>query len=141
MGWVGRVSGASEAGAVASPRYTRARHLLSAAPTGVRATDFLGNIFMSNTTDVELAVMDCDKSVTVELRHDDKLSETDGVLVQAAVLYTSVRGERRLRVLNLALACSSQMTDLFRNCELDTIINTLAKQGERRTDGSNATRW
>lgn len=37
---------------------------------------------MSNTTDVELAGLDCDKTVTVEFRHDDKLSEETGALMQ-----------------------------------------------------------
>lgn len=29
--------------------------------TGVRPTDFYGHLFMSNSTDVELAAIDCDK--------------------------------------------------------------------------------
>lgn len=37
---------------------------------------------MSNTTDVELAGLDCDKTVTVEFKHDDKLSEESGALIQ-----------------------------------------------------------
>lgn len=37
---------------------------------------------MSNTTDVELAGLDCDKAVTVEFKHDDKLSEETGALMQ-----------------------------------------------------------
>ena len=44
--------------------------------------DFLGNFYMSNTTDVELATVDCDKSITVEIKHDDKLSEGEGATVQ-----------------------------------------------------------
>lgn len=37
---------------------------------------------MSNTTDVELAGLDCDKTITVEFRHDDKLCEDTGALLQ-----------------------------------------------------------
>ena len=37
-------------------------------------------------------------------------------------------GQRRLRIHNLALNTCLQMADLYRNCELDTIINFLAKQ-------------
>lgn len=37
---------------------------------------------MSNTTDVELASVDCDKAVTLEIKHDDKLSEADGAYLQ-----------------------------------------------------------
>ncbi|XP_053732398.1 protein transport protein Sec24C isoform X1 [Synchiropus splendidus] len=95
--------------------------------TGIRATDFFGSFFMSNTTDVELAGLDCDKAVTVEFKHDDKLSEETGALMQCAVLYTSCSGQRRLRVHNMAVNCCSQLADLYRNCETDTIINFFSK--------------
>ncbi len=52
---------------------------------GIRATDFFGSFYMSNTTDIELAGLDCDKTVTVEFRHDDKLSEETGALMQVCV--------------------------------------------------------
>ncbi|XP_055031587.2 protein transport protein Sec24C isoform X3 [Misgurnus anguillicaudatus] len=99
--------------------------------TGIRATDFFGSFYMSNTTDVELAGLDCDKTVTVEFRHDDKLSEETGALMQCAVLYTSCSGQRRLRIHNMAVNCCSQLADLYRNCETDTIINFLAKYAYR----------
>ncbi|XP_044276094.1 protein transport protein Sec24C isoform X2 [Varanus komodoensis] len=95
--------------------------------TGIRATEFFGAFYMSNTTDVELAGLDCDKTITVEFKHDDKLSEDSGALIQCAVLYTSCAGQRRLRVHNLSLNCCTQLADLYRNCETDTLINYLAK--------------
>lgn len=49
---------------------------------GFRATDFFGGIYMNNTTDVEMAAIDCDKAVTVEFKHDDRLSEDSGALIQ-----------------------------------------------------------
>lgn len=54
-------------------------------PSGFRATDFFGAIHMNNTTDVEMAAVDCDKAVTVELKHDDTLSEETGALMQVCV--------------------------------------------------------
>ncbi|KAM9772892.1 protein transport protein Sec24C isoform X1 [Syngnathus typhle] len=99
--------------------------------TGIRATDFFGSFYMSNTTDVELAGLDCDKAVTVEFKHDDKLSEETGALMQCAVLYTNCSGQRRLRVHNMAVNCCSQLSDLYRNCETDTIINFLSKYAFR----------
>ncbi|KAM6442109.1 protein transport protein Sec24C isoform 2-T4 [Liasis olivaceus] len=95
--------------------------------TGIRATDFFGAFCMSNTTDVELAGLDCDKTITVEFKHDDKLREESGALLQCAVLYTSCAGQRRLRIHNLSLNCCTQLADLYRNCETDTLINFLAK--------------
>uniref|UniRef100_A0A8C7WRJ1 SEC24 homolog C, COPII coat complex component n=1 Tax=Oryzias sinensis TaxID=183150 RepID=A0A8C7WRJ1_9TELE len=99
--------------------------------TGIRATDFFGSFFMNNTTDVELAGLDCDKAITVEFKHDDKLSEETGALMQCAVLYTSCSGQRRLRIHNMAVNCCSQLADLYRNCETDTIINFLSKYAFR----------
>lgn len=117
--------------------------------TGIRPTDFYGHFFMSNTTDMEIAsignnystrfnfllvipysnlILDCDKSIAVELKHDDKLPPEENVYIQVALLYTSVSGQRRLRVLNLVLKTCTQMTDLFRYCDLDTINLFFAKQ-------------
>ncbi|XP_039278059.1 protein transport protein Sec24C-like [Nilaparvata lugens] len=96
--------------------------------TGIRPTDFYGHFFMSNTTDMELASIDCDKAVALEIKHDDKLTEEEGVFIQTALLYTSCSGQRRVRILNLSLSTCVQMVDLYRACELDTVINFFAKQ-------------
>ncbi|KAF5297356.1 hypothetical protein FQR65_LT01286 [Abscondita terminalis] len=96
--------------------------------TGIRPTDFFGHMYMSNTTDMEIAAIDCDKAVALEIKHDDKLTEEDGVYIQVALLYTSCSGQRRLRIINLSLKTCSQMADLYRSCDLDTLINFFAKQ-------------
>lgn len=84
---------------------------------------------MSNTTDVELSTIDCHKAITVELAYDDKLPENETVHIQTALLYTTITGERRIRVHNLALPTSVSMPDIFKCCEMDTVINLFAKQG------------
>ncbi|XP_056468432.1 protein transport protein Sec24D isoform X2 [Gadus chalcogrammus] len=99
--------------------------------TGFRATDFFGGVYMNNTTDVELAAVDCDHAITVELKHDDTLSEETGAFMQCALLYTTVGGQRRLRVHNLSLNCSSQLMELFKSCETDSLINFFAKTAYR----------
>ncbi|XP_076233230.1 COPII coat complex component secretory 24CD [Calliopsis andreniformis] len=96
--------------------------------TGVRATDFYGHFYMSNTTDMELASIDCNKAIAIEVKHDDKLTDDEGVYIQAALLYTSCSGIRRLRIINLSLKTSSQMAELYRACDLDAIINYFSKQ-------------
>lgn len=96
--------------------------------TGVRATDFFGHFYMSNTTEMELASIDCNKAIAVEVKHDDKLTEDEGVYIQAALLYTSCSGIRRLRIINLSLKTSSELAELYRVCDQDAIINFFAKQ-------------
>ena len=61
--------------------------------TGVRPTDFFGHFYMSNTTDVEIAALDSHKGIAVEIKHDDKLTDEDGVYMQVALLYTSIFGK------------------------------------------------
>lgn len=98
--------------------------------TGVRPTDFYGHLYMSNTTDIELASIDCDKAIAIEVKHDDKLTDEEGVYIQAALLYTSCSGVRRLRVINLGLKTSSMIAELYKSCDLDATINFMLKQGK-----------
>lgn len=53
--------------------------------------DFVGNFYMSNTTDVEMAVVDCDKTFCCEIKHDDKLNEAEGVFIQVGCDYLCVK--------------------------------------------------
>ncbi|XP_061769503.1 protein transport protein Sec24D [Nerophis ophidion] len=99
--------------------------------TGFRATDFFGAIHMNNTTDVEMAAVDCDKAVAVEFKHDDALNEETGALIQCALLYTTISGQRRLRILNLSLRCSSNLSELYKSSETDSLINFFAKSSYR----------
>uniref|UniRef100_A0A8C6V744 SEC24 homolog D, COPII coat complex component n=1 Tax=Neogobius melanostomus TaxID=47308 RepID=A0A8C6V744_9GOBI len=99
--------------------------------TGFRATDFFGAVHMNNTTDVEMAAVDCDKAVTVEFKHDDTLAEESGAMMQCALLYTTLSGQRRLRIHNLSLNCSSQLSELYKSCETDALLNFFAKSAYR----------
>ncbi|KAM3726424.1 Protein transport protein [Dirofilaria immitis] len=97
--------------------------------TGLRPIGFFGSFFMDNSTDLEMGAIDCDKSIHVEIRHDDKLPEGSTHL-QAAILFTSCSGQRRLRIHNLALAVSSDYNQLYRVADLDCLTSFLFKQAE-----------
>ncbi|CAF0790089.1 unnamed protein product [Adineta ricciae] len=94
---------------------------------GIRPIDFLGNFYMTNATEMIFGTMDSDKSVSVELKHDDKLPVESNTYIQAALLYTSISGQRRLRILTLALTVTSAYTSLYPACDLDTIMNYITK--------------
>ena len=53
---------------------------------GIRAVNFYGGFHMANTTDVELGNMDSDKTVAVEIKHDDKIKEDELAYVQVCML-------------------------------------------------------
>ncbi|KAJ3332353.1 COPII coat Sec23p-Sfb3p heterodimer component, partial [Kappamyces sp. JEL0680] len=70
---------------------------------GLKIEDYLGNFFMKNATDIECAGIDSLKSFACVLKHEGKLDERQDSFVQAALLYTTADGHRRVRVHNLAL--------------------------------------
>lgn len=86
---------------------------------------------MSNTRDIEFAGIDEEKSVVLECRYDDKLSEQNGAAFQAALLYTTATGERLIRVHTLVLGVGSQIADVFRATDMPVIINALARHALR----------
>lgn len=49
---------------------------------GIRPIDFLGNFYMTNATEMIFGTMDSDKSVAVELKHDDKLPVESNTYIQ-----------------------------------------------------------
>lgn len=95
--------------------------------SGLRPTDFFGAFSMSNTTDIEFAGIDEDKSVVVECKYDDKLPENGEACFQAALLYTTPSGERVIRVHTLSLGVATQIVDVFRGTDMPAIMNTLTR--------------
>ncbi|KAL2917952.1 COPII coat Sec23p-Sfb3p heterodimer component [Polyrhizophydium stewartii] len=94
---------------------------------GLKVTEHFGNFYMKNSTDVELAGIDSLKAIGVALKHDGKLDEKLDTYIQAALLYTTAEGQRRVRVHNLSLPATSQLVNVFRYAEMDTSINFFAK--------------
>ena len=50
-------------------------------------------------------------------------------IIQCALLYTTITGERRIRVINLSLPCTSMLSNLFRSADLDSQFACMLKQG------------
>lgn len=98
---------------------------------GLRAVDFFGAFHMANTQDVELAGVDADTSVTVRIKHDDKLPDNTDVHFQVALLYTTSSGSRRIRVHTLTLKCSKDLSEVFRGADMDSLLAVMAKLGAR----------
>eukprot|EP00052_Salpingoeca_macrocollata_P001715 m.27111 g.27111 ORF g.27111 m.27111 type:complete len:849 (-) comp11617_c0_seq1:48-2594(-) len=95
--------------------------------TGLRPTDFYGCFTMNNTTDIEFAGITSDTCIAVQVRHDDKLPENGDAHFQAALLYTTTSGQRRIRVHTLSLRCASQLADLYRGSDMDALLTATCK--------------
>lgn len=97
---------------------------------GLQVMDHYGNFNMTNFTDVELAGIDEDKAIAVSLKHDGKLEDEKGVSFQAALLYTTKDGHRRVRVHNLNMPITEHIADVFRHGDHEAIVSFLAKKGQ-----------
>ena len=95
---------------------------------GIKIDDYFGNFYMKNATDIECAGIDSLKTFGISLKHDGKLSEKNLVYVQAALLYTTIDGFRRVRVHNTAFSVTSQLSILFRGSSLETSFCLLTRE-------------
>lgn len=94
---------------------------------GIQVQEYSGNFCRRIPTDVDLPAIDCDKTIMVSLKHDDKLQEELECAFQCALLYTTVYGQRRIRVSTLSLPCTNVLTNLFRVADLDTQFSCILK--------------
>ncbi|KAL0415590.1 UNVERIFIED_CONTAM: protein transport protein Sec24-like CEF [Sesamum latifolium] len=95
---------------------------------GIQVQEYSGNFCKRIPTDVDLPAIDCDKTIMVSLKHDDKLQEGSECSFQCALLYTTVYGQRRIRVSTLSLPCTNMLSNLFRSADLDTQFACILKQ-------------
>ncbi|KAK9697846.1 hypothetical protein RND81_08G065200 [Saponaria officinalis] len=95
---------------------------------GLQVQDYSGNYCKRIPTDVDLPAIDCDKTLMVSLKHDEKLQDGWECAFQCALLYTTIYGQRRIRVSTLSLPCTSVLSNLFRSADLDTQFACFLKQ-------------
>ncbi|KAF5802504.1 putative Zinc finger, Sec23/Sec24-type, sec23/Sec24, trunk domain, sec23/Sec24, helical [Helianthus annuus] len=95
---------------------------------GLQVQEYSGNFCKRIPTDVDLPAVDCDKAIMVTLKHDDKLQDGTECSFQCALLYTTVNGQRRIRVSTLSLPCTTMLSNLFRSADLDTQFSCFLKQ-------------
>ncbi|CAA7400497.1 unnamed protein product [Spirodela intermedia] len=95
---------------------------------GLQVQEYYGNFCKRNPVDIDLPAIDCDKSILVTFKHDGRLQEGTECSFQCALLYTTVYGQRRIRVINLSLPCTKLLSDLFRSPDLDTLFACFLKQ-------------
>jgi protein transport protein SEC24 len=94
---------------------------------GLNVTNFYGNFFIRGTDLLALPNVTADTAFNVELVHEEALQPGTVITIQAALLYTTSTGERRICVHTLAKPVTTSMSDLFRGLDVHTVTNMMAK--------------
>ena len=97
--------------------------------TGLRVASQYGNFYESPASDLEFGTIDADKTICVKLEHTGKLDDRQYAFLQSAILYTTVTGERRVRVHNLALRVVSLAGNVFQYADMDGAVSYIVREG------------
>ena len=98
--------------------------------SGLQVKKHYGHFYAaSNGHDLNFGTISSNQSFAALLEYDGKLSEKTRAAFQIAVLHTDAfSGQRRIRVLNLALPCTSSIQTIFKMAELDSILAFYVKK-------------
>lgn len=94
---------------------------------GLQISNFYGNFFIRGNDLLALPNVTPDTAFNLELTHEEALAPGSTMVVQAALLYTSSQGERRICVHTLCKPVATTVIDLFKNLDVDSICNITAK--------------
>lgn len=96
---------------------------------GMRITNFYGNFFIRGTDLMALPNVNSDSVFGFDLVHDEQNVASNYVTIQAALLYTSSEGQRRIRVMTQAIPVTGISSDVVKGMDVNTACNLLCKQG------------
>ncbi|KZZ97042.1 protein transport protein Sec24 [Ascosphaera apis ARSEF 7405] len=102
------------------------------ATTGLRMNSFYGNFFNRSSDLCAFPAFPRDQAYVVEVAIDETVSKPM-VCLQTAVLHTTCNGERRIRVLTLALPTTQNLADVFASADQTAIATYFSHRAVEKT--------
>ncbi|XP_077448833.1 protein transport protein Sec24A isoform X2 [Stigmatopora argus] len=93
---------------------------------GLSIHTFHGNFFVRSTDLLSLPNVNPDAGFAVQMSIEENLDNMQVVSFQAALLYTSSKGERRIRVHTLCLPVVHSLSDIFAGADVQAMTGLLA---------------
>ncbi|XP_013873859.1 protein transport protein Sec24A isoform X2 [Austrofundulus limnaeus] len=93
---------------------------------GLSIHTFHGNFFVRSTDLLSLPNVNPDAGFAVQMSIEENLDDMQVVSFQAALLYTSSKGERRIRVHTMCLPVANSLSDIFSGADVQAITGLLA---------------
>ena len=94
---------------------------------GLRISAFHGHFFLRGTDLLALPNVDEDAAFAIEIAHEENALTATTCCLQAALLYTSSAGERRIRVHTVQLPVTSGLAALYEAADVDACTNLLGR--------------
>ncbi|CAN9514521.1 unnamed protein product [Ophioblennius macclurei] len=104
---------------------------------GLSIHTFHGNFFVRSTDLLSLANVNPDSAFAVQMSIDDSLADSSLACFQAALLYTSSKGKRRIRVHTMCLPVVNQLSDVYAGADVQAITCLLANMAIDRAVSSS----
>lgn len=96
---------------------------------GLQVSSYQGGFLQhSFGADLEIGTIDADKAIGVMFSYDGKLDAKLDAHFQAALLYTSASGQRRVRCINVVAGVCDGAADTMRTVDQDAVVSVLAKE-------------
>uniref|UniRef100_A0A8B9TUE0 SEC24 homolog B, COPII coat complex component n=1 Tax=Anas platyrhynchos TaxID=8839 RepID=A0A8B9TUE0_ANAPL len=104
---------------------------------GLSIHTFHGNFFVRSTDLLSLANVNPDAGFAVQMSIEESLADTSLVCFQTALLYTSSKGERRIRVHTLCLPVVNSLADVYAGADVQAVVCLLANMAVDRSVSSS----
>lgn len=88
---------------------------------GWRIVQRYGNYAVKNADLLSLPNVDESKGMVYEFELEDEAAETDTFFMQSVLLYTTSKGERRLRIINYGVLLSESLQDVFSHIDAQAL--------------------
>ena len=98
------------------------------ATRGIRISNFYGNHYIRGQDLLALPNCTSDSVFSLDFTYDEPVLTASAITVQAALLYTSSAGERRIRVHTMLIPVTQNMQDMHNSLDIDVAVNIMAKQ-------------
>ncbi|KAJ5679775.1 hypothetical protein N7462_008019 [Penicillium macrosclerotiorum] len=101
------------------------------ATTGLRMSTFYGNFFNRSSDLCAFPAFPRDQAYVVEVAIDETVAKPV-VCLQAAVLHTTCNGERRIRVITVALPTTTNLADIYASADQQAITTFFSHKAVER---------
>lgn len=94
---------------------------------GYSVVAYVGNFIRVNSIDFELPSIDSDKTIGVIMRSEGALA-VDKLSIQAAMLYSTPDGERKIRIMNVYIPLEKRFSTIYRYIDQEALYQLILKE-------------